>query len=168
MGRHEGKPVFVILTPPAAVSARRSAGRGSGRARRAKQKVQLQEGVKRLLRPAGEPTLGQLLGLGVELPMRMAVGIAPPGEPPQVAVELRTDVQELVGDGRELLAKGKIEEPRQIEVQHVEHLAAVDLDPLDRELPPAANRSASGRRRTARGSRRRTARGTSACGSAGN
>ena len=35
--------------------------------------------------------------------------------------------------------KGKIEEPRQVEVQHVEHFAAVDLDPLHGKLPPAAN-----------------------------
>ena len=69
------------------------------------QKVQLQEPVKRLLRPAGKPTLGQLLGLGVEFPMGMTVGIAPPGETPQVAVKLRADVQKLMGDGRELSRK---------------------------------------------------------------
>ena len=46
--------------------------------------------------------------------------------------------KKLVGDRRELLAKSEIEEPRQVEGQHVEHLAAVELDPLDRKLPPAA------------------------------
>ena len=57
----------------------------------------MQKRVERFLRPAGKPTLGQLLGLGVELPLGMAVGITPPGESPQVAVKMRADVQEARG-----------------------------------------------------------------------
>jgi len=53
----------------------------------------VQEPVKRLLRPASKPVLGQLLGLGVELRMRMSMGIAPPGESPQVAVKMGADMQ---------------------------------------------------------------------------
>src|SRR5271165_4662645 len=71
--------------------------------------------------------------------MRVAMGVTPSGESSKVTVKMRADVQEFVGDGSEFLAKRKIKKPRQIEVQHIEHFATIDLDPLDRELPPAAN-----------------------------
>ena len=69
--------------------------------------------------------------MGVVLLLRRAVGVAAAAQPSQVAVELRPDVPQLVQHGGEFLAEGEVEEPRQVEVEDVEHLAAVGVvEPL--------------------------------------
>ena len=67
--------------------------------------VQAEEGKEVLVRTRGQPALAQLGGMGVELGVRMGVGEAPPAEAPQVAVEARADVQQLVGDRGQLLRR---------------------------------------------------------------
>ena len=89
---------------------------------------------------AGGPNASQRstnrFDLRVVLRLRPAVGIATAAEPPQVAVEARADVPELVRHRGQLLPERQIEEPRQVEVQNVEHFAAALVHPLQR--PPLA------------------------------
>ena len=49
-------------------------------------------------------------------------------------------VQQLVGDSGQLLVKRQIQEPRQVKVQQIEHLPAVEFDTLDGEFTSAADR----------------------------
>src|SRR5579862_2750325 len=62
--------------------------------------VQLQKSVKGLIRLERQPALGKAGGLGIEFRVRMRMGVAAAAETPQVAVEARADVQQLVGDRR--------------------------------------------------------------------
>lgn len=61
-------------------------------------------------------------------------------EAPDVSVEGRADVIQLVQDGDHLLAKTVLEKSRQVEREDVEHLAFALEQPLNCPLPPVALR----------------------------
>ena len=99
-----------------------------------------QELVNRLGRVERQPAAQERLDVGVVFLLRGTVGETPPPEPAQVAVELRPDVPQFVERRGKLLAEWKIEKPRQIEVENVEHLAPVRAaHPLDRPAAVSAN-----------------------------
>src|SRR6266849_3188809 len=61
--------------------------------------------------------------------------------PPQIAVERRADVKQLVKDGDQLIVETEIDKARQAEGDEIEKLAAVDeiaLDLIDDAAAPAA------------------------------
>ncbi len=75
-------------------------------------KAQTQEIEKRFRRIERQPAVGQHFHLGVVLPVRGSVRVTTPAEPPDVAVELRADVPQLMEDGDQFFAEGKVEIPR--------------------------------------------------------
>ncbi len=88
-----------------------------------------------------QPPVEYFRDVGIELLLRAAMRETAPFEPSQVTIELRADVPQFVHDGCKLLAKRKIEKPREIESHHIEHLLAiVGEQSLDGPFSPPADR----------------------------
>ena len=82
-----------------------------------------------------QPAVYKLARVSIVGGLGSSVGIATSAMPPQISVEFRADVPQLVNHGFELLVKPQILVARQVEGEDVEHLAAGSVEePLGAEL----------------------------------
>ena len=82
-----------------------------------------------------QPLAGQLPHQVIVLPPRMAVSEAAARMTPEVAVEQRADVPQLVNDGAELFLIRVLAKSRQVKAQQVQELATVGVvQPLYRQI----------------------------------
>ena len=102
-------------------------------------KVQLEKTPKRCRRLLREPGIDQRFHVRVVLGLRARVRVTTPLMPPNVAVERRADMPQLVKDSDQLFAQVEILKPRQIEREDLQIFGAGRIkEPLNRVLPPAA------------------------------
>ena len=87
-------------------------------------------------RSGSQVTIDKHSHVFVVLLLAVSVHMVVTGKPTDVAVEIRTDVIQLVEDRHQLFAEIVVKEPRQVESQQVEHFTAIQHDLLDAPALP--------------------------------